>query len=325
MTKYPRIDILGSPDLDRLYSAFGTNLKTGESLARYTSARVGGPADALLIVHSAEEISVAVRWLWGTEIPFFILGAGSNILVSDKGVRGVVILNQSRSIQFLDSDGDKPPRVWAESGANFGAISRQAAWRGLSGLEWAVGIPGTVGGAVVGNAGAHGSEMAENLVMAGILHPENKEEIEQWKAEKFEFAYRSSIMKKFYLSQRPQPGCVILDVVLKLQYSEKEIVQARIDEFVEHRHRTQPPGASMGSMFKNPPGDFAGRLIDVAGLKGVSVGQAEISSLHGNFFINRGGASATDIRHLITLARTEVQEKFGVSLELEIELVGDWA
>ena len=147
---------------------FGERLQTEVELARYTSARVGGPAEVLLVAKSANELAEMVTALWELELPFLILGGGSNVLVSDAGVRGVVVLNRARHVRF--SDHDTPPTVWAESGANFGLLARQAAARGLSGLEWAAGIPGTLGGAVVGNAGAFGADLSANLVVAEILH-----------------------------------------------------------------------------------------------------------------------------------------------------------
>jgi UDP-N-acetylmuramate dehydrogenase len=205
--------------------------------------------------------------------------------------------------------------VWAEAGVNFGALARHAAQRGLAGLEWAAGIPGTVGGAVVGNAGAHGSDMAGCLVVAEILHRQGQE---HWPVERFAYGYRSSIIK------RGAEEAIVLNATLRLERSTPQAVQERMDTYVAHRRRTQPPGASMGSMFKNPPGDYAGRLIEAAGLKGARIGEAEISRLHANFFVNLGQAKAADISQLIRLARREVAEKFGVELELEIEMVGDW-
>jgi UDP-N-acetylmuramate dehydrogenase len=215
------------------------------------------------------------------------------------------------------------PTVWAESGANLGVIARQAAQLGLAGLEWAAGIPGTLGGAVVGNAGAHSGDMAGNLFLAEILHHKGtgqKVRIvrEEWPVEKLEYSYRSSILKR-------QPGkTIVLAAALRLERSTPQAVQTRIDELTAYRKRTQPPGASMGSMFKNPPGDYAGRLIEAAGLKGLQIGDASISPLHGNFFINNGSATARNVSDLIKLAQKIVFEKFGISLELEIELLGEW-
>ena len=305
--------------LARLQTIFGQRLQTGVRLDRFTSARVGGAAEVLLEVDSAEELEQAATLLWSEALPWKLLGGGSNVLVSDTGVRGVVVINRARKVRF-EEDID-PPTVWAESGANFGLVARQAAIRGLSGLEWAAGIPGTVGGAVAGNAGAHGGDMAGNLIVATILHRNTEDGApvrETWPVERLEYAYRSSLL------QRMLGKAVVLDAQLSLQRSTPEEVQAQIDKFVNYRRLTQPPGASMGSMFKNPPGDYAGRLIEAAGLKGVQVGDAQISTLHANFFINHGEATAADVYALIELAKRIVAEKFGVHLVLEIELVGDW-
>ncbi len=304
-------------DIELLQSAFGGRLEKGVGLARYTAARVGGAADAFVRVHSTDEMIEVVRQLWTMEMPFMILGGGSNVLVSDSGVRGVVVQNRARRVHFdLDT---LLPNVWVDSGANFGVVARQSASRGLSGLEWAAGIPGTVGGAVVGNAGAHGGEMSTSLVMAEILHRNYPDEDRlYWPVEKFAYSYRWSILKE------NQGDAVVLRALLRLQKDTPEAVQGKIDEFTAYRRRTQPPGASMGSMFKNPPGDYAGRLIEAAGLKGTRIGGAEISQLHANFFINHGNASAADIWSLIQLAHDRVAEKFGIDLELEISLVGEW-
>jgi UDP-N-acetylmuramate dehydrogenase len=309
-------------DLSRLRQAFGGRVQSDAPLDRYTAARLGGRADALLEVETHHELAEAVRLAWLAECPFVVLGGGSNVLVSDQGVRGLVILNRARQVRF-DEQAD-PPTVWAESGANFGLLARQAAQRGLAGLEWAAGIPGTVGGAVVGNAGAHGGDMAGNLLMAEILHPGetgNMEEIQAqiWPVERLAYTYRSSVLKR----SAPQRA-VVLTALLKLERGDPQKTQARIDEYTAYRKRTQPPGASMGSMFKNPPGDYAGRLIEAAGLKGVRVGGAQISPLHANFFINQGDATAADVYELIRLAQDKVVSEFGVHLELEIELLGEW-
>jgi len=329
--------MLMNPVLD-LKAAFGDRLREAEPLKRYTSARVGGPADALLEAQTTDELAEMAFFLWQKGLPFMVLGGGSNVLVSDAGVRGVVLLNKARQIRF-DESGD-PPTVWAESGANFGLLARQAATRGLTGLEWATGIPGTVGGAIVGNAGAHGKDMSGNLMVAEILHlnrlmsssegfsaradyligagstPEFLKET--WPVEQFAYEYRDSILKRKTLQ------AVVLVALLRLGMSTPGVVQAKMDEFAEKRRQTQPPGASMGSMFKNPPGDFAGRLIEAAGLKGKRIGEAQISPVHANFFVNTGNATASDIYALISLARQTVAQKTGVNLELEIELVGTW-
>lgn len=300
-------------DLSDLQATFGERLQTNVSMARFTSARVGGPADALLIANTANDLEGILQRLWQMNVRYWVLGGGSNVLVSDAGLRGVVVINRARQVRFNEKT--TPPSVWAESGMKFGALARQAATRGLAGLEWAAGIPGTLGGAVVGNAGAFGGDIAGNLLLAQILQPNSNE---NWPVERLEYSYRSSILKR-------QPGQrVVLSAILALEHSTPEEVQARMNAFSEHRHKTQPPGASMGSMFKNPPGDAAGRLIDACGLKGSQVGAAQISPLHGNFFINHGQATAAEVYALIDLARTQVAEKFGITLELEVELLGLW-
>ncbi|MBN1146527.1 MAG: UDP-N-acetylmuramate dehydrogenase [Anaerolineales bacterium] len=308
-------------DWQILQDAFGDRLEMGASLARYSAARLGGPADALLAARSSQELARVAELCWQRRLPFVILGGGSNVLISDAGVRGLVVLNRARRMRF-DESAD-PPTVWAESGASFGNLARRAAQRGLAGLEWAAGIPGTLGGAVVGNAGAHGADMAGSLVLAEILHRKNTGQSdghrrEMWPVERLEYSYRSSILKG-------QPGqAVVLAAILRLERSTPQSVQLKMDEIAAYRRKTQPRGASMGSMFKNPPGDYAGRLIEAAGLKGARVGDAQISSQHANFFLNLGQATAMDIYELIQLARQAVAEKFAVELELEIELLGEW-
>lgn len=298
--------------MNDLRAAFGNSLQENVLLANYLTARVGGATPAMVIVHTARELENAVTRLWDMGFPFHILGSGSNVLVNDRGMEEVIVLNRARLVK-IDVHSD-PPSVWAESGANLGGVARQVALRGLSGLEWAANIPGTIGGAVYGNAGAHGADTHGNLILAEILHQESGKAF--WHREQMEYSYRTSALKR-------QPGkAVILSARLALAPSTAEEVQARMQEFNAKRKRTQPPGASLGSMFKNPPGDYAGRLIEAAGLKGKSVGGAEISRQHANFFINKGHASAQDYLKLINLARQTVLDKFNVTLELEIELLG---
>jgi UDP-N-acetylmuramate dehydrogenase len=301
---------------------FGARLQADVRLARYTAARVGGPADWLVEVETGAELQAALEILWADEAPVLLLGGGSNVLVSDAGVRGVTVINKARNLRFEEWDGR--PALWAESGVNFGLAARQAAANGLSGLEWAVGIPGTIGGAVYGNAGAHGADMAGCLVEARILQRSQQGSppafVNTWSVEQLDYSYRSSALKR-----NPDHTAVLLDARLRLGRSTPELVQARTDELNAYRKRTQPPGASMGSMFKNPPGDYAGRLIEAAGLKGLRRGDVQISPVHANFFVNGGRARAADIYALADEARRAVNARFGVDLELEIELVGDWS
>ncbi len=304
-----------SINLNALRSAFGERLQERVRMANYTTAHVGGEADAMLIVNTAQEMENTIRRLWELDAPYYVIGAGSNVLVAETGVRAVIIVNRARTIK-VDAN-HEPPTVWAESGANLGTIARQVALRGLSGMEWGASIPGTLGGAVFGNAGAHGGDMAGNLILAEILHSQLGRV--DWSVDQMDYAYRSSILKR-------QPGnSIILAARLKLGHDTPEAIQNRMNDFSVRRRQTQPPGASLGSIFKNPAGDYAGRLIEAAGLKSTRIGGAEISSVHANFIINLGEATANDIGKLIALAQATVQEKFGVLLDLEIELLGDWS
>jgi len=298
--------------LPTLRAAFGDRLQENVSLAPYTSARIGGPADALISVASADELAETVSRLWELDIVYVMLGGGSNVLVSDRGVRGIVVLNRAKGVHF---DKGSQPKVKAEAGVVIANLARRAASQDLAGLEWAAAVPGTVGGAVYGNAGAFGGDMAGSLIQAELLTEAGRE---TWPVEKMEYDYRSSILKRTALK------VVVLWAELSLEHSTKEAVSVKISEFSERRKATQPPGASMGSMFKNPPGDFAGRLIEAAGLKGRRIGTAEISPVHANFFINHGQTKADDVRALVNLAQKTVADKFGVHLELEIELIGEW-
>jgi UDP-N-acetylmuramate dehydrogenase len=298
--------------LPTLRAAFGERLQENVSLAPYTSARIGGPADALITVTSADELAETVSRLWELDLPYRILGGGSNVLVSDKGVHGVVVLNRAKGVRF---DKSSRPKVRAEAGVVIANLARRAASHGLAGLEWAAAVPGTVGGAVYGNAGAFGGDMSGSLIQAELLTENGRE---TWPVQKMEYGYRTSVLKRRTLK------FAILAAELRLEHSTKEAASVKIGEFSGRRKATQPPGASMGSMFKNPPGDFAGRLIEAAGLKGTRIGTAEISPLHANFFITHDQTKAEDVRALVNLARKTVAEKFGVELELEIELIGEW-
>jgi UDP-N-acetylmuramate dehydrogenase len=300
--------------LEPLRAAFGTRLQENVPLAHYTTARVGGPADALLPVHTADELARAVSLIWENNLPYVILGGGSNILVSDSGFRGIVVLNRARNTRI--DVRHAPPLAWAESGANLSALAHQAALRSMTGLEWAAAIPGSVGGAVYGNAGAFGSDMAATLLLAEILHPESGKS--WWPVEQLEYRYRTSLLKQ-------KPGqAVILSAQLKLQAGDPQAIKEKMEANSAQRRHTQPPGASMGSMFKNPPGDYAGRLIESAGLKGTRIGSVEISPIHANFFVNHGEATAQNVWDLILQARKTVEDKFGVRLELEIEPLGEY-
>jgi len=313
--------------LEKLHRQFGIRLQEEVPLGRLTTAKVGGLADALVEVQSAEELAQTAEWLWQEEIPFFILGGGSNTLISDAGCRDLVVYNRAKQFEFRPGkNGLKDTAVvWAESGASIGAVARQAAQQGWTGLEWAATIPGTVGGAVVGNAGAFGGDTAGSLRMVEILQRLESQKTAKIEANRrmvepgeLDFSYRSSLLRK-------RPGqAVVLSVEFSLQRCDPSEAVARVGELLARRRATQPAGSSLGSMFKNPPGDYAGRLIEAAGLKGFRIGNVEISQQHANFFLNLGDARAEDIRALMDLARRTVREKFKVELEPEIVLTGDW-
>jgi UDP-N-acetylmuramate dehydrogenase len=298
--------------VDMLRLQFGDAVQENVSLAPYTSARIGGPADVLVAVKTANELMDVMTVLWEHKIPYYVLGGGSNVLVSDAGVRGVVVLNRAKEVRF---ESGAQPTVWCEAGVVFSNLANRCASKGLSGLEWAATVPGTVGGAVYGNAGAFDGDMSKNLIWADVLTKNGRE---KFSVEQMQYGYRSSIFK------RNNETAIILSALLRLKKAASDEVSAKINQFSERRKAAQPPGASMGSMFKNPAGDYAGRLIEAAGLKGTRIGNAEISALHGNFFINHGTTRAEDVRALIRLAQKTVAENFNVELELEVELVGEW-
>jgi UDP-N-acetylmuramate dehydrogenase len=295
-----------------LSGKFTDKVKENIPLAPYTSARIGGPADLLITANSADELAGILSLLREAGTEYFILGGGSNILISDKGVRGITVLNRAKAVRF---ENGRQPKVWTESGVVFSNLAHRCASKGLSGLEWAATVPGTVGGAVYGNAGAFGGDMAGNLICVELLTDAGRQ---KWPVESMSYGYRTSILK------RGEIKATVLSAELTLKNATKEDVSVKIDEFSERRKTSQPPGASLGSMFKNPPGDFAGRLIEAAGLKGTRIGKAEISPVHGNFFVNHGKTDAADIHALIELVRKTVKDKFEVELELEIELIGEW-
>jgi UDP-N-acetylmuramate dehydrogenase len=308
-----------SPDPGRLFDqlrlALGTDVvQANEPLARYTALRIGGPADLLVSADSVQALQRSVELAWECQVPCQVLGGGSNVLVSDAGVRGLVVLNRARAVTFGEL------QVRAESGASFSTVARRCVARGLAGLEWAASIPGTVGGAVVGNAGAWGGDVASTLVRATILEPAGA--VVEWPVAQFDYGYRTSVLKRQSLEGTPR--AIVLAAEFALRAGDRGTLEAQVTSINSRRKASQPPGATCGSVFKNPPGDYAGRLIEAAGLKGKRREGAEISSLHANFIVNHGQATAADVKALIDEARQAIQAQFGVSLELEIELMGAW-
>ena len=317
--------------LAALVDAFGDRFRRDEPLAGHTTFRVGGPADMWLAAQSVADLVRAVNLARQYQTPVFVLGAGANLLIGDGGLRGLVIENRSSRVDWPeDRSSDfnldvKRLTIIADSGVSLISLARRCAKRGLSGLEWAVGVPGTVGGAVINNAGAYGSDIAHNLIRAELLTPTGER---VWQpVDWFEYGYRASKLKKQRLvgiGLVPTHNWIVLRAELQLTPAPVADIEARMAGYNARRKASQPPGATVGSMFKNPPGDYAGRLIEAAGLKGYRVGQAQISPVHANFFVNLGGATAADVLQLIDTARQAVKAKFGIELNLEIEVVGEF-
>lgn len=282
-----------------------------EPLARHTAFRIGGPADYFLRVDSRQDLREAVGWGRAQDLPVFILGNGSNILVGDAGIRGLVIENHADAVEWTEQ-GDTL-EVTADSGASLPGLANRLARQGWSGLEWAIGVPATVGAAAVTNAGAHGGSIADRLVRAEIL--ERDESVHWWQRDELRYDYRTSRLK-----EHPDEY-VVLRVQLRLQRDDPAQCITRMNQYSEHRRRTQPTEPSVGSMFKNPPGNYAGRLIQAAGLKGARVGSVEVSGVHANFFVNRGGATAGQVLELVEIVRNAVRDQFGIGLELEIQYI----
>jgi len=300
--------------LQELRNRFGGIIQENVLLSNFTTMNVGGPADALIVAHSANQLADTIQTMWKLRIPFVVLGSGSNLLVSDKGIRGVAIINHAHNIK-IDTHHD-PITVWAESGALMVNIGKKLILRGLSGMEWAATIPGTVGGAVYGNAGAFGKETCRNLVSADVLHKIHGRDI--WDCDRFEYSYRSSNIK------RNSEKAIVLSATFSVEQGDMDEVKEKMSSYKKRRAKIQPPGPSVGSVFRNPINDKAGRLIEAVGLKGRKIGGGIISPKHANFIINLGGAKAQDIFDLIIIAQDQVLKEFGVSLVPEIELIGEW-
>lgn len=297
-----------------LRERFNHLLQENARLANYTTIGVGGCVDFLFVARDAGQLKDIMLALWELKIPVKVLGSGSNVLVSDNGLQGAVVINHAHNIKIHTNQ--NPMNIWAESGALLSVVGRQAAVRGLSGMEWAATIPGTVGGAVYGNAGAFGKDTSCNLLEAEVLIRDGS--IEKWGCKEMGYSYRASAIK------RNQNESVILTTTFVVEAGERKAIENRITEFRERRIRNQPPGMSFGSTFRNPPEKKAGQLIEAVNLKGKQIGGAVISSQHANFIINTGGATASDVYQLMRLAFDEVKNRFNISLIPEIEFLGDW-
>lgn len=300
----------------RLREVVGDRLKIGEPLSGYTTLRVGGPADFLTIAQTTDEVAALVRAAIDLDLPWRIIGRGSNLLVADRGVRGLVIRNTARTIEVLPEEEAGRTVVRADAGLSCANLAGRTAKLGLTGLEFAVAIPGTVGGAVVQNAGAHGSEMVDVLVSVETL--DRAGEIRHLAVGDLELAYRTS---RFKCPPRDQ---AVLRADMRLDRASSDGVARKIEEIRAWRAASQPAEPSAGSIFTNPPDDYAGRLVEAAGLKGATEGGAQISPKHANFVVNLGGARAEDVQRLIQRAQAEVERRFGVRLEPEVERLGEW-
>lgn len=310
-------------------ASVGVDLESDKPLAGLTSIKIGGPADYFATVTHPHQLLRLVRWARGVDLPYLLLGGGSNVLISDAGVRGLVIHNRCRTVRIDPAPCcvfplDDRPFLFAESGALLAGAARTSINEGLTGLEWAVSVPGTVGGAVINNAGAHGGEVKDNLWDVMLL--DENDEVRIVPAGEMDYAYRHSALKRGE-SIRAGFGPVVLSANFRLASGDREESRAVAQGFLDHRRRTQPVEPSLGSTFTNPPGDYAGRLIDAAGLRGERLGGIEVSTTHANFLINRagvGGASAADFVGMMALIQREVHSRFGVCLEAEIQRVGEW-
>jgi UDP-N-acetylmuramate dehydrogenase len=306
-------------NLNDLRRALADRATEGEPLSRHTTFAIGGPADLFVEAHAQDELRTYAQLAWQHRVPYLVLGGGSNVLVADSGIRGLVIHNQCRALEVVPG-ADHAWLVRAESGAEMREVARQSMSHALSGLEWSVDVPGTVGGAVVGNAGAFGGYVSDSLRGAMVFSP--GEEARWWPASELELNYRSSVFKKRFLGEPWSP--VILTATFALSSEDATLIGERAAEYKVRRAETQPRGLSAGSVFKRSEQYPAGFLIENAGLKGKQVGEAIISSQHANFIINLGTATACDVRDLMVSIQEAVAREFGVTLEPEIELVGDW-
>lgn len=282
-----------------------------EPMKKHTTFRVGGPADYFVVPKTKEEVKNIVALCREFDMPYYVLGNGSNLLVGDKGYRGVII-QIYKEMNHIQVEGD---RMKVQAGALLSKIGSAAFEAGLTGFEFAAGIPGTMGGAVVMNAGAYGGEMKDVLFSVTVLTPEG--EVLTLSNKELELGYRTSIVAK--------KNYIVLEVTLALQKGEKDAIKARMDELRIQRTTKQPlEYPSAGSTFKRPEGYFAGKLIQDAGLRGFQVGGAQVSEKHCGFVINKENATAADVLELMRQVSAIVKEKFGVELEPEVKRLGEF-
>jgi len=290
---------------------FFPTAKLNEPLKRYTAWKIGGPADALLEPASTDELMEAVQKAHEHDIPVTILGGGTNVLILDGGIRGLTV-RLARALTDVKIVGTS---VISDAGVLYPALANITAGRGLEGLEFATGIPGTVGGAVYMNAGAYGGETRDVLDWAEVYKPEVGA-VERVPNADLKLSYRRSVLHE-------RPGWIVLRAAYTLTSGDSEELKARIKEFRAKRINGTPSRPSCGSTFKRPKNDFPGRVIEEAGLKGTRVGQIEVSPVHANYFVNHGGGSAMDALKLIEYVKEAVYKRLGVNLEMEVKVLGD--
>lgn len=303
-----------------------------ELLAKYTSWRIGGPARFFANAANADELRTLLQWATARELPVFLLGGGSNILVADGGFPGLVVRNRATNWHIGERGGE--PILSVESGAPTAGTVRRLAPQGIGSFTWAEGLPGTFGGALYGNAGCYGGDMSKHLIKAWVLH---NDEVEEWDADRFAYGYRTSALKRTQglgvrdqglAKQSPTPNPhpptpIILAAELRVTRDDPKKLDMEMAEIAQARKGKTPSGSSCGSVFKNPPGTTAGTVIDQAGLKGTRVGNAVVSDKHANYIVNTGGATADDVLRLTDVLREQVLRRMGIELDLEIQLVGE--
>ena len=300
-------------DINRFLPGVQKNI----SLKNYTTFKIGGKAKYFFVAKTKKDLILAITVAKKLKIPFFILGGGSNLLASDQGYKGLVIKIRNTKYKILRSRtsslwGKQNTKIYTEAGAPLSQLLNEATKNNLTGMEWIAGIPGTVGGAARGNAGAYGSSLADNIQEVEV-YDVKKRKIKIFKKKDCRFAYRDSIFKK-------NKNLIVIFLVLKLKKGDKKEIEKKIKEYLDYRKKHQPLNfPSAGSIFVNPEGFSAGQLIEKCGLKGKKIGEAQISKIHANFIVNRNRAKAKDVKKLINLMKKKVKQKFGLVLKEEIE------